>query len=686
MPHPEQPQLPAVSQVNTPQSDVRDTASPSAQANALAVATGPKAADSAKDKSEERKDRIARLLAAKGSKTTVGGADTNKLGASTSASTPASTITSNTTKSDKTKTQSEKSKLIQQKMEALMKAREANAKAPQAPAPPVPSTTQPAPDTSRSNSQVPVDSMNLDDHSDAAVNTTDPSAGLSIPGLFLSSNAPSPVPNQRKRPVAADLNDNSTPSFQKRPFGQARESRPFLIDVSDDEDDAEMDIDSPELRPASVHHPTTPGSRALSFRDNTALPDNASRSNSGMIDLASMNKKIEDMKRKIAEAEARKKKAKQSGSDSPLPQSETQSKEGSADITTPSAPVMRGASTAAETDCHSPASIAPQPGLSSHSAAKLPKVRGQRQQIRPSLRARVASERLPIVTAQRLEYEEQLKHFQSEIARVEKEIENKLAEEERLKKDAVQTEPAVSPVPTGQDESQFEVTQEKTSGMETPDQGGIILRAQVHTYSSSADPVPQVPVTRDTSIPAENGNTNDSYDDVEQDAPMDESSGMVSADSHGTSTPRWDESEIRTASPVEGETTDGRSLVSHAVHDITNAHVESSTDTDEPEEDVVMDEADTSSEEESAAEDESDVYEPTDAGVSIPDSHSPIQRLPSPSRISDDGTVLETSDTDLQALATATPITKPISTGAVDTESEYNREVDTLYFLGGLQS
>jgi hypothetical protein len=454
-----------LSQANTPRSDVLDTVLPSAQAAPLVIATEPTAAGSTKDKSEERKDRIARLLAAKGSKATVVGADTNKSGAATPISKNAPTMT----KSDKTRTQSEKSKLIQQKMEALMKAREANAKAPpQAPAPPVSSISQPGPDASRSNSQVPVDSTNLDDHSDAAVETTDPSAGPPIPGLFLSSNAPSPAPNQRKRPVAADLNENSTPTIQKRPFGQARESRPFLIHVSDDEDDAEMEIDSPEMRPSSVQRPITPGSRALSFRDNTALPDSGSRSAGSMIDLASMNKKIEDMKRRIAEAEARKKKAKQLGSDSPLPRSETQSKEGSADVAAPATPPVRGASSTAEVARNSPASSAPQPGISPDAVTKLPKIRDQRLQARPSLRARVASERLPIVTAQRMECQEQLKHFQSEVARVKKEIENKLVEEERLKKDAIQTEPVLSPIPMGQEEPEFELHQERPPGMETP--------------------------------------------------------------------------------------------------------------------------------------------------------------------------------------------------------------------------
>lgn len=181
---------------------------------------------------------------------------------------------------------------------------------------------------------------------------------------------------------------------------------------------------------------------------------------------------------------------------------------------------------------------------------------------------------------------------------------------------------------------------------------------------------------------------NDYDDEVGQDAPMDGSAYIPSAGSRRSSSPEQGESQTHQEPLVEYETAGARSpLPTHppVVHDI-DACVEPTTDTDEPEEDVAMDEADTSSEEESSGEDESDGYEPTDAGVSLPDSHSPLQRQLSPQQVSDDSTVLETSDTDLQGLVTATPVTKPISTGSGDTESESNREVDTLYLPRGLRS
>ncbi|KAF4965979.1 hypothetical protein FSARC_6288 [Fusarium sarcochroum] len=621
-----------------------------------------KAVDQVKDKSEERKDRIARLLAAKGSKPTVVNADDSK----PSALIPVPQTSTSSTKSEKTKTQSEKSKLIQQKMEALMKAREANAKAtPQAQIPPEPALPPTEPESSRSHSLVPADLVKLDGQPATVPETADPTSAPSIPGLFLSSNAPSPTPNQRKRPVAADLNEYSTVSSPKHPFGQARESRPFLIDVSDDEDDAEMEIDSPELHPCSIQRPMTPGSRTTSFRDHPALPDSVSRnavsspktagtpttSANGMYDLESMNKKIEDMKRKIAEAEARKK-AKQTGYDSPLPQSQSQSKEGSVDVPAPSTISMHDASVMAEVVQSSPASATPQPHQSPDgSAKKLPKVRGQPPPIRPSLRARVASERLPILEARRREQAEQLKHLQSEVARIEKEIEHSLVEEDRLREDALQIEPEFS----RQNESEPDVVQDEAPPYE---------------------PVPDDALTES----AENNKTNLSRDEVERDTSMDESSSISSADKVEMGEPYQDKSQKDEQSRAEEITGDGDqsplSTHSSVVHHTVNILGETAAeDAEEPEEDVAMEEAVTSSEEEDTADESADDYEPTDAGIDLPDPQSPIQQQSPPNRAPlSDSAVLETSDADIQGLARTTPVTKPISTGDGDTESESDRE------------
>jgi hypothetical protein len=190
----------------------------------------------------------------------------------------------------------------------------------------------------------------------------------------------------------------------------------------------------------------------------------------------------------------------------------------------------------------------------------------------------------------------------------------------------------------------------------------------------------QVPTLYDTSTPAQNDKMNDSNDEAEQDALMDEPSCIVLAKSRGGSMTCPGESHMHDESIAARETADDQSSLPadpSVIHGTVDVDVESATDIEEPEEDIAMDEAVTSSEEESAAEDESDDYEPTDAVVSLPDPPSSVQRQPSSQQVSDDSTVLETSDTDLQGLSTATPVTKPISTGTGDSESESNREVKT---------
>lgn len=626
------------------------------------AAAGLKGVEQTKDKSEERKDRIARLLAAKGSKATAGDTDIAK------PSHPMSLLPSNA-KTDKTKSQSEKSRLIQQKMEALIKAREANAKAaPKAHTPSEPHLPPPVTETSRSQSLARADSVNIDEQTEANADITDPATAPSIPGLFLSSNAPSPVPHQRKRPVAAELNENSTVISHKRPFGQTRESRPFLIDVSDDEDDAEMEIDSPELRPSSIQQPMTPGPRTASFRDHPALPDSASHraasspktagtpatNANSMYDLKSMNKKIEDMKRKIAEAEARKK-AKQSGNNSPLPQSGSPSKEGSVDIPTPPAPAVRRAlSTNAEMAQGSPASSVHN---SPHAITKLPKARDQSVTARSSLRARVASERLSIVEARRKAQAEQLKHLYSEAARLENEIQKSLAEEERLKEDAAENELN----PSTPNESELENFQRDGLDMATNARSASLETNSKETLTKLA----------------ENEKVKLSCDEVEPDASMDEASSIEpTLDKEMIDEPPQGElqelEDRRTKEAAVPGSLSALATRSSTTHDTAGTSGDPAMNgAEEAEEDVAMEEDDTSSEEE-----DTDDYEPTHVGVRLPDPQSPVSRHSSPPHAPLDHGVLETSDTDMQGMASTTPINQPISLGDGDTESETHREAE----------
>ncbi|KAF4984413.1 hypothetical protein FZEAL_375 [Fusarium zealandicum] len=650
----------------------------------------PESTDKTKDKSEERKDRIARLLAAKGSKPAPMTADDEA-----SKATPVPQIPSMHTKPEKTKAQSEKSRLIQQKMEALMKAREANAK-----------TTLPGQDPSMSRAPsatpasnnipevTPAVTMEVDGQTASVPENADEDSAPPIPGLFLSPAVSSPVANQRKRPVAADLNEYSAAAVQKRPFGQTRESRPFLIDVSDDEDDAEMEIDSPELRPSSIQRPVTPGSRTTSFRDHPALPESASRraiaspkttgtptnSANGMYDLESMNKKIEDMKRRIAEAEARKK-AKQPSNGAPfVPQSQAQSKEGSVDTPTASTPAMPAAlETRVEVeDSRSSTPLSPHPAP--HALEKLPKVRGQNKAARPSLRARAASDRLPILEAQRRERSEHLRQLQSQVARIEQEIKDSLVEEERLREDALQPD---SEPTSRQGESELDADEGKLPNIIHQPGGptGLEFVPELPPFreliSRSAESPPDHPALGDSAggSPAKSIAAPLS-DAVDQDASMDESSSSESVEAASSSEFREDGVGQEIAQEIADD--HSRGPINHGPPFLDNAtHPNALENATEPRADAVMDDGATSSNVEDTPEQTSDDYEPTEAGIKLPDRQSPIrpQTLPSQTYLAGNE-VLETSDADMQGVSAALPVARPISMVDGEMGSNADREVE----------
>jgi hypothetical protein len=124
----------------------------------------------------------------------------------------------------------------------------------------------------------------------------------------------------RKRAVASDFDEVAAPAnAAKRPFGQSRnasEDESVIINVSDDEDeDDEMDLDDSMQLPAL-------GVQTKSFRDvgplrdfpprpgfplQSSQPSTPGGSTPGSKTYEQQLKEIEDMKRKIAEREARKK-------------------------------------------------------------------------------------------------------------------------------------------------------------------------------------------------------------------------------------------------------------------------------------------------------------------------------------------------------------------------------------------
>ena len=682
----------------------------------------PEASKKSKDKSEERKDRIARLLAAKGSKAATVAPEANSTTTAKPSVPPATAVPPN-------KTQSEKSKLLQQKMEALRKAREANAKK-------VASQPEPSlPNTSGQGSVTPAAALsstlnNASDSEVAGIDSSDqpqaisepvePQIPQSIPGLFLSSTPQPPhSANPRKRPVAADLNEASAVSTYKRPFGQLRESRPFLIDVSDDEDDAEMEIDSPEQRSPLLHRPTTPVPKTASFRDHPALSDNGiSRqfsspsaaatptghavSTNGKYDLESMNRKIEDMKRKIAEAEARKK-AKQSNNGTPsVPPSQQQSKEGSADPSIHTRPPLARAETE---DNRSSASLLVQ-ATSQITQQTLPKVRGQNRQINGQARSRVASERLPIVEARKKEQLAHLQRLQSEVARVEQEIADSIAEESRLREEA---DDAEAEVDDDDDLCRPESVPSRrtsvSSGARTDPIGNEDIG--LPAANSRTDSLSDASLTAPAPLTAVNGSshTHEERQDLPEgivtplDQPFsgseprnsDESSQQMQLSSpqrlsgenkpvlqhkqeqeHAAREARAEAADQKTDTFGPPFTTTGRSPPNHVEEPLSK----DSSDLDSAgEEDVAMEEVDDTSSDEDSSE-SSDDYEPTGAITGSP-SHS-SRELPSESGFPiDENTLLETTDTDAQSAAAASPVTEPISTAKEDSVPEHG-EVDMV--------
>ncbi|OAQ67100.2 Zinc finger domain-containing protein, CCCH-type [Pochonia chlamydosporia 170] len=317
-------------------------------------------------------------------------------------------------------TQSEKSKLLQQKMEALKKAREALRQQ---------TSVQLSENNDSTKSDSTAGASKVTVHDETSVPGTETLANA-IPGLSWSpSKQLTDISGISHQPKTALKDTERKHTRLAPPFDQNTESRPFLIDVSEDEDE-EMEIDSPGAPETPPNMLSTPGQRDGLFGDLSALSDSAmlrqvrspasistplrSASRNNGSDLESMNKQIEEMKRKIAEAEARKK-AKNSRQGSPAPSHPNDSSlEDSSDAN--SQPV---------------ASIAPSAQFYGRLGHGVKAASGSRFDRRS--RSRAASERLPLLEARRREQLLKLKALQSEVARIEQELEEDMLEEERLK-------------------------------------------------------------------------------------------------------------------------------------------------------------------------------------------------------------------------------------------------------------
>lgn len=390
---------------------------------------GKETGSAAKDKSEERKDRIARLLAAKNSRQT-------STVQPVAAPAPVEPLLP---PPPPVKKSLEKSKLLQQKMEALRKAREAKAE-----------TSAQIEFSLTPNTRAKNDSaldLPLDTASPVVINSAAVEASDEQLPQGHSTREPEPllpppavsglqVP-RGKRPVASDF--DPLPQA-KRPFSQTQSARPFRIEVSDDEDDSdddtEMAIESPEQRPSVLSRQATGETALRSYPPLSDLPNRSYSSpiasgekpaqSPGKEDLSRMHKDIEDMKRRIAEAEARKK-ARLSRQGTPS-QSQTSSR---SDL-----PVDLSESTTKSAHEIIPAagtgSKAPEISSPGEAANSLESGIPRRRTLSRSM-SRSTNERLAAIEAERKRKELKMRILQAQIAQMEREMEASRQEESELR-------------------------------------------------------------------------------------------------------------------------------------------------------------------------------------------------------------------------------------------------------------
>lgn len=226
------------------------------------VPQDPKAAAMTK-KQEERKDRIARLLAEKAAKAAAAGSSATETATEPSLEAPGNAPAAGTKTS---MTKAEKDRLLQQKMEALKKSRATRAQKTDVvqeskqdtplqlaqTSSAVVQTREPAMigQLTAPNAPPPVKAQTSVAYNGSSQASAPPPAPATytsaMPGVPIASLPTQPI-NQRKRPVASDFVDYPAATV-KRPFLPERQDSSLVIDVSDDEseedDDVEMEMDS----------------------------------------------------------------------------------------------------------------------------------------------------------------------------------------------------------------------------------------------------------------------------------------------------------------------------------------------------------------------------------------------------------------------------------------------------------
>lgn len=430
-------------------------------------------ASEASAKGEERKDRIARLLAAKAAKTPT--APKTK---------PASPqLKSGLTQAEhqehgpsatslpKNKTWGEKERLLQQKIAALQKSREAQAQKPATEETGLgvtePKATGGVPDTNaiRSHQSTFLASKNHEDSAQSSL----------IPGLLIpSATQPNQIAAHRKRPVAADFVEySSTVGPTKRPFGQDRNQSSLIIDVSDGSDDEEMDMDMESPTEESfTSRGDAFGQRGPLIRDFPPLTDTRpsrqfsspvpisqtppsgpinSRRRETELDLK--EKAIQEMRRKIAEAEAKQKAKKSSGSQTPNQASHT-----------PESKENEVAQPASRQPVYTDSFDGPSAQLMSETfSARLPKKTDHlppNQLEKAERRGRIVSFELPRIDDSLEEKVRRLNQLRDEEQRLQSEIDNELARKRMLTEELQQ----INIVPSENHSQPSGVTSASSSG------------------------------------------------------------------------------------------------------------------------------------------------------------------------------------------------------------------------------
>ncbi|KAI0125258.1 hypothetical protein BJ170DRAFT_598079 [Xylariales sp. AK1849] len=374
-----------------------------------------------KSAQEERKDKIARMLAEKSKKSSTVAVVSTKPATVTapSALVATATTTSNQTDLVKAKTKAENTLKLQQKLALLRKAQEeAEAKKKQDLAKQA-GITAIVEDRKSPVTTIPVTTATIavstaQQHEQAS-SSGDPDASTPTGITELSvSTTPQPTSKNRnlKRPVASDFDGYSTNGGTSK---RTRTQDTLIIDVSDDED-VEMDIGSPTDGPISAIQSNNiltrqntlgtfpPLTNSYTWRGPISSPVTPGPGTPGHgHKLDFLTQKIEEAKRRIAEAEAKKAAKKPNGVSTPWAQSP--------------APIL----------AQSPA----RPLLHIQSA-RLPKVAEVVKVERDERRVRIASYHLPVVEAALREKQDRLKRLQLEAAQLELEVKASLNERQEL--------------------------------------------------------------------------------------------------------------------------------------------------------------------------------------------------------------------------------------------------------------